>query len=450
MKKLLLIISLFYSQLATADFYSANESYQQGDYQTAYQSFVDLAKWGEKRAQFNIGVMYFKGQFVDKDINQAYAWMKLANQAQSFSENQQQALDIVTQQVQDKDEAESLYQDLFQHLSNPVLVQKLYPQLVKSDNEHAFNATPVKLVTPKYPENALHAGMGGRVRFKMDIDKKGKPRNIQLVESLPKKTFDKAALRAVKKWTFEPSKNEAGKPVYKKDVYYTLNFIIKDQDWIKINHDMYDKTKQQAELGDSTAQYKIAHWNKVLNGFDKEVNPTEWFLKSAIQGNSYAQYEVGRSLIRGAGCIMDKSKGMEWLTTAANNGNDEAKMYLGSLDANQDNLESQQRALKFLSGQQELQADVLLDYAWMLAKSPYPEIADPQRALELSQQLTKLAFWDDASVYEIQAAAYAAMDKYSDAVEYQKKALREAKSMKVDLQEINSHLALYQQNKRWF
>jgi hypothetical protein len=53
-------------------------AYDQGDYATAMKTFRTLAANGNASATYNVGVMYFNGQGVEKDIDQAIVWLEKA------------------------------------------------------------------------------------------------------------------------------------------------------------------------------------------------------------------------------------------------------------------------------------------------------------------------------------------------------------------------------------
>lgn len=63
---------------ALADFDAGMEAYRFQDYDTAYKEFYQAAIEGDQTAQFNIGVMYYRGQSVAKDLVRAYCWIELA------------------------------------------------------------------------------------------------------------------------------------------------------------------------------------------------------------------------------------------------------------------------------------------------------------------------------------------------------------------------------------
>jgi uncharacterized protein len=55
-----------------------SRSYKAGHYQSALSRFTAAARWADKLAQFNIGVMHYHGQGVGRDLARASAWLQLA------------------------------------------------------------------------------------------------------------------------------------------------------------------------------------------------------------------------------------------------------------------------------------------------------------------------------------------------------------------------------------
>lgn len=62
----------------------------------------------------------------------------------------------------------------------------------------------VKAVPPEYPQNALTSGISGSVLLSFTVDTKGATRDVEVVQSTPRGTFDRAAVAAVKRWRYEP------------------------------------------------------------------------------------------------------------------------------------------------------------------------------------------------------------------------------------------------------
>src|SRR5215471_16666824 len=69
-------ILLFASFSAAADLASAKRAYQDKDYTTAFKELTPLAEKGDADAQFILAKMYWKGEGVLKDSDQAMKWFK--------------------------------------------------------------------------------------------------------------------------------------------------------------------------------------------------------------------------------------------------------------------------------------------------------------------------------------------------------------------------------------
>lgn len=69
-----------------ADFDVGLNAYKNGDFDTAFDNFRSEAVSGNARAQFNLGVMYYRGEGVGKDYVRAYAWIELSTQSRSDTE----------------------------------------------------------------------------------------------------------------------------------------------------------------------------------------------------------------------------------------------------------------------------------------------------------------------------------------------------------------------------
>ncbi len=65
-------------------------------------------------------------------------------------------------------------------------------------------AIPVMRVDPIYPIEAAKQGVEGSVVLQFDITESGNTDNINIVESFPKDTFDKSAIKALSQWQYKP------------------------------------------------------------------------------------------------------------------------------------------------------------------------------------------------------------------------------------------------------
>ena len=60
------------------------------------------------------------------------------------------------------------------------------------------------LVQPEYPARALAKGIEGYVDVRFDVTPAGTTQNITVIGAEPQNIFDKAAIKAVKNWKFQP------------------------------------------------------------------------------------------------------------------------------------------------------------------------------------------------------------------------------------------------------
>jgi len=70
---------------------------------------------------------------------------------------------------------------------------------------------PVKRVNPVYPPEAARAGTTGFVEVEYTVDASGKVSSVSVVNAKPARTFESAAVRAVKQWEFAAGADGRGK-----------------------------------------------------------------------------------------------------------------------------------------------------------------------------------------------------------------------------------------------
>ncbi|MEZ9860471.1 energy transducer TonB [Vibrio splendidus] len=65
-------------------------------------------------------------------------------------------------------------------------------------------AMPLFRVEPRYPAKALKRGAEGHVIMSFTIDETGRPVDIQVTDANPRRMFEREAMRALKKWKYQP------------------------------------------------------------------------------------------------------------------------------------------------------------------------------------------------------------------------------------------------------
>ncbi len=63
---------------------------------------------------------------------------------------------------------------------------------------------PLKRVEPQYPAEAVRSGTQGYVEVEFVVDESGSVASVSVVNAKPARTFEAAAVKAVKQWQFAP------------------------------------------------------------------------------------------------------------------------------------------------------------------------------------------------------------------------------------------------------
>ena len=78
MKNLLLALTFFSLTAFAADFQAGLAAYNKGDYAAALKEWQPLAEQGDANSQYNLGLLYARGQGVPQDYKQALTWYQKA------------------------------------------------------------------------------------------------------------------------------------------------------------------------------------------------------------------------------------------------------------------------------------------------------------------------------------------------------------------------------------
>ncbi|GAD88948.1 TonB protein [Vibrio halioticoli NBRC 102217] len=63
---------------------------------------------------------------------------------------------------------------------------------------------PLQRIEPRYPIRALSRKIEGYVVMSFTINDRGRPTDIKIVDSKPKRIFDREAMRALQRWKYQP------------------------------------------------------------------------------------------------------------------------------------------------------------------------------------------------------------------------------------------------------
>lgn len=67
------------------------------------------------------------------------------------------------------------------------------------------NAVPILRIEPNYPPRALQQGIEGYVDLSFTITSVGTTSNVEVTRSVPPYVFDREAVRAVRRWRYNPT-----------------------------------------------------------------------------------------------------------------------------------------------------------------------------------------------------------------------------------------------------
>ena len=97
----------------------------------------------------------------------------------------------------------------------PTLPTGATPELQDGSGNEGAEAIPVFRIEPKYPRKAAMSRIEGWVKLEFTITEDGSVSDPVVVDSRPRRTFDRSAIRSIRKWRFKP-RMENGKPVKRK------------------------------------------------------------------------------------------------------------------------------------------------------------------------------------------------------------------------------------------
>jgi uncharacterized protein len=123
---LLLLLSVLFASPAVADLVSAGAAYQKGDFEAAFKDYRALAELGQPTAQFNVAVMYARGEGTRQSEIYAYAWASLA--AENGLEKAKALADSLRPSLSAAPGSEQIAADIEAQYGHAVLDQRLLPK----------------------------------------------------------------------------------------------------------------------------------------------------------------------------------------------------------------------------------------------------------------------------------------------------------------------------------
>src|ERR1700733_1563396 len=371
------VASFLSSTPAWADLSSAESAYQKGDFAAAFQQFKELAELGQPHAQFDLAVMYARGEGVAPSNTNAHAWASLA--AQNGEARGKELADKLEPMLTPNSLRFS--SELQAEFSQAKLNERLLPQVLHG-REYEDRDPPRRLKPhlPSYPVDAQRKGIQGETYVEFIVAPDGHPRLPRILYSLPGGYFEEYVRESVMRSTYLPARIN-GEPITA-STSMMYHFVV---DHANIGdygnlESRVNETKHKAEAGDASAQMlygmMLAGLPQLKQTYDKAL---PWFLKAAQAGSPYAQYQIGTGLLNGRGCQCDTAKGDIWLEKAAQADQPDAQVTLAEhLLRDHPTPESVSGALVWLQrAAKNGNSSAKLYLAALLATNPQPNVHDP-------------------------------------------------------------------------
>jgi TonB family protein len=445
MRALLLLVAALLCAPARADLFTAQLAYHKADYERAFKDYRELAELGQPVAQFNLAIMYAKGQGVRQSELNAYAWATLAAEgghagAKSLADELRPRLAPGSEKIAD---------DIRAPFSRAVLDARLMPK-VGDDQEARTSCRTLKVANSAYPPDAERKGIQGNVFVEFVVMPDGGTRNPRILYAVPTGVFETAVRTMALHLRYAP-RDPGTKPAHCHVMY---RFVVRERsaaDYPELRK-FASVTYQKAEAGDTDAELV---YGMLLAGLPQLGHPRSdavpWFLKAAQKGSRSAQYMIGSSLLFGMGCQCEESKGEVWLRKAAEADQSNAQVTLaayalrGTPDATNSKLAGVWLERAAATGDH----DGMYYLSALLAATAVEELRDPKRALSLLDKV-QADVSGNPTAFEIRAAAQAASGAFADAVGSERRAIAMATKLNWDLAPLTERLAHYESRQPWY
>ena len=328
---------LFLCTTARADFNTAMKIYEEQRFEEAKTAFEVLAAIGDRESLFNLGVMYFRGEAAQRDPARAYALMFLANK----DYDQKHLGDTVTKvyasfSEQMREEASMMIEELSPTYDIETVRGSIFPVLL-DDKDCIPELRAQKKVAPRYPYAEQRNGQLGYTIAELTVSPQGYARDIYITRSVTR-NFSRASAKATKQFRYAPPAD--GRPIYGHKTQFTFLLESHPGSASKIKSPKLRKELDQnlaaAEAGDVIAQFRYGRSLSELRGLRESLEGMNlqyrdanlWFKKSANGGLPHAQFEIGKNMLEGRGCEVDREGGIKWIKAAAVSGHSGAQHLL--------------------------------------------------------------------------------------------------------------------------
>jgi TPR repeat protein len=459
---MLLAAALANAPPAHADLYSALSIFKKGDYASAFQQFLALAKLGQPVAELDVAYMYRGGLGTRQSDIHAYAWAMLAsrNGEPKGLKLAQQLLPTLALAPGSRRIAAWITAPYTpQALERTLLPRKSPPkgpQPGRLAREQPCRA--VKLSRPSYPLRELMDGEQGRLLVAFTVLPDGTTRlpHVLVEAPLPNKSdFDFLTRQSILRSRFAPRPGSV--PVECALDYQFQASHLAASDYSGLQRYLR-RARMNARAGDPMAALV---YGTMLAGLpqihERRGAALPWLIKAAQAGIAAGEFDTGASLLTGWGMsgwgsASDIHKGLRWLHLAAAQNDPDAEALLAQWQLRgTPALPAVEQAVRWLdqaAAQDNEFGDLYL--AAVLAAWPQPAIRNPGRALLLEKKAYEDGVGVDPTGLEIRAAAHAAAGDFNSAVRDERKALTKARDLHWSLAPLRQRLLRYQAHEPWY
>jgi TonB family protein len=448
---LLALLATLTPLLSRADLYSASAAAEKQDFPRAFELYRELAEIGLPLAQESLAVLYVNGEGVKRDNVLGYAWAAIA-----LENGASEAAKGIVSQLEPhlNTAARARIAEVQAKYGKAALEERLLPKPYVAGEPENPNTCGMRLPANPvlfYPVDAKRQEISGTVMIEVVVAPDGRARDARAWYSLPANVFDEAGRRVAFANRYEPPKENGAAIAC--TMRFRVRFAIGDRrGTAPLTPDQkraLAQARTKAEAGDPRSQLTYALLLEVRPDMDDSpTSPVDWAVKAAQAGIPSAQYLVGVQALS-SGREDNHRKGMLWLQMAADSGDPDAQAAIASYLLRKNTVEDFGKAQDLLekaaaSGQR----DGKFHLAALLAAGPDAARRDPGRALELLSQVKNEVDFDP-TFFEIRAAGKAMLGEFAEAQQDQKQALKTAKKLGWDLQDLQARLASYAASKPW-
>ena len=347
MKNILTLALGQFLSISNANIIDAQNYFDQKDYVQSFKEYQKLAQLGNVRAQYNVGIMFFKGQGVEKNTLDAYAWLMVA---EAIDPEVKQFLKLVEKDLNPEDFAAakangSNLTKLYGYKQSETLLGPVEKEAISQQGTQKsyiwFKTRKSSLKKVDYPQRALKKSGRGWVDLSYNIYPDGSVRDINITHQYPHELFAPSAIDFISKQNYDAYQGNS-KITLEHEFYtsYRIKYGIYGISFInsKMKRKIADLLKT-ALSGSHEAQYQYTNlYYTILNngGGVSEKTINKWLFRSAQFGLADAQFRLGENIYYGQSCKQDRQKGLDWILRAAQKNNIEAQYLAYHLLRNSD------------------------------------------------------------------------------------------------------------------